>query len=108
MLEELSRQFTNFTREMSSTYILSGLIRLDLLLHFIMGVFLTLIIRKWKKSPIFGLSLVLLIQLIKEYYDSFNMQASLEEAFIDTIVTIAYPLILVLLNVVIKKIEKRR
>lgn len=87
---------------MSKTYLFDT-IRLDLILHFILGLILTLIIRKWKKSPTFALALVFLIQLIKEYYDSFTMTASFKEGAVDTLVTISYPLTLVIIHFVMKK-----
>lgn len=102
MWEQIDIQIRQTFRVISKTYLFDT-IRLDLLLHFILGIILTLLIRKWKKSPLFALALVLFIQLIKEYYDSFTLNASLSESVLDTVVTISYPLTLVVLEFVMKR-----
>lgn len=100
--EQLDDTIRQFTRTMSKTYLFDT-IRLDLILHFFLGVILTLLIRKWKKSPLFGFALVLLIQLIKEFYDSFTLNASVKESIIDTAVTVIYPFTLIIIEKFLKK-----
>lgn len=91
--------------KLSKTY-LFGLIPVDGLLHFAIGLILTLVLRKKGLSPIMTVTLIALIQLLKEFLDSFSMTATFEEALKDTVITLIFPVLNLILFYVKRTIEK--
>lgn len=83
---------------------LFGILPLDILFHYVIGVFLTIALLKiFKNNLVFSLLGVLFLELLKEYYDSFTMTASLGESLKDIFVTLIHPIMLI----IIRKLTKR-
>ncbi|GAB4011672.1 MAG: hypothetical protein Fur0010_06470 [Bdellovibrio sp.] len=83
---------------------LFGVLPLDILFHYIIGVILTIgLLKAVKNNLILALIGLLIIELLKEYYDSFTMTASLGESLKDIFVTLIHPIMLIIIRKLTKK-----
>jgi len=82
---------------------LFGFLPLDILLHFVFGILITLIVKKYTKSLIKGFIACLTLAIIKEIYDSGTLVASLMESIKDITVTVIYPIYKIIKEKVVKK-----
>ena len=84
-----------------------GVIPLDIILHSLVGIAVTLVIlKKKKKGHFLALIIVSLLAILKEIYDSGTMTATLLEAIKDILVTILFPLLLIGVSYFKKKIDR--
>lgn len=68
-----------------------GVIPLDKVLHFLIGMLITIVLR-WRKVSINKiLLLIFILELIKETHDSFVLNNTMEEHILDALVTFLYP-----------------
>jgi len=77
---------------------LFGWLPLDILLHFGMGIILMTLFIKLTKSYKYAFLFVFIIQLVKEFFDSFSLTATWSEAFLDTAITLIYPLLVLIIS----------
>lgn len=91
--------------KLSKTY-LFGWLPLDGLLHFLVGLVLTLIFRKKGFDPKKSVAIIFVLQLIKEGFDSFKMTATWEEAARDTLFTMIFPVINWIIFLIKRKAER--
>jgi hypothetical protein len=82
-----------------------GSIPLDMLLHFLFGMILTIVFRRFKFSYWKATGIVLALEICKEIFDSFALTATWQEAFKDILVTMSYPFILGIVTYFLKKTE---
>lgn len=83
---------------------LFGFLPLDVICHYLVGVALTILFLKlFKNNLIFAFLFVLILELLKEYYDSFTMTANWLESIKDICVTIIHPVMLMIVRKVTKK-----
>lgn len=99
--------FPNAVQTVISTYKIGGIIPLDKTLHFTVGMLVTIILRikkiHIKKIFIFLAS----IEFIKEIHDSFTLNSSFFEEFLDMFWTLAYPLLLLIVIKSKKKLNSK-
>lgn len=77
-----------------STYQIFGFIPLDKVLHVLVGMFVTVVLRLFKIRMVRVLFIVLLLAVGKELNDTYVLNNTMEEHILDILVSIAYPLIL--------------
>lgn len=75
-----------------SSYMIAGVIPLDKLLHFIFGMFFTILMLKKKQSLKNVFITLLIIEIAKETYDSSVMTNTLGENICDLLATFIYPM----------------
>jgi hypothetical protein len=76
-----------------SNYQVLGVIPLDKLLHVLVGILLTLVVRRLGKGLRAATLLVAGVALAKEVNDFFVLNSSLGEQLLDILATVAYPLL---------------
>jgi len=75
-----------------SDIVIFGPVTLDLILHFIIGALITIILLKYTKLEFFKIFLiVLLLELFKEFCDSFILTSTLKGHLVDIFATMIYP-----------------
>jgi|GEM_PF-3827013 len=99
--EYIYRNLRQFFGWVSNTKVF-GVVPLDNILHFLIGLFLYGTFRK-KLGPLRAFSLVLLIALLKEVFDWLGPRFLIGEALKDVAFTIAMPAILVIIYLIKKK-----
>ena len=77
---------------------LFGFLPLDILAHLIVGTGVTIIGLKLKFKFSYVFLFLLFLCLAKEYYDSFVITSSAQEHLKDFIVTMIYPMILIIIR----------
>lgn len=96
--------FPAHVQKFISSYYVFGLLPLDKVLHFIVGVFVTIVLRKWGASMRRTVTVLLLFALLKELIDSFTLNNSFFEHCIDVFATMIYPMLVWL--IIMLKTEK--
>lgn len=91
---------------MISRTTLWGWLPLDMVLHFSLGALITIILRLRGKSALFAVVVVFLLEVTKEIFDSFSLTATWEEAIKDMIVTMFFPVMLLITIQVKRKLER--
>lgn len=86
-----------FFRNISEIKIL-GILPLDSLLHFIVGIVFIALLRKFKISLGKATIFLLVIALSKEFFDSFTLTSSIREAILDISATMIYPSLVYLIR----------
>lgn len=81
-----------------SSYMIAGILPLDKLLHFLFGLIITVILLKKKYTLKSVFILLLILELSKEYYDSYVMTNTLVENILDFLTTFIYPVIIYLVR----------
>lgn len=82
------------TLKFISDYNLFGFLPLDKTLHFFFGMWLTMLLRSYRVRFKIIFSVLIGLELIKETYDSFYLESTLLEHCLDFVVTLLYPIIL--------------
>ena len=82
------------TLKFISDYNLFGFLPLDKTLHFAFGMWLTMLLRSYRISFKIIFAVLIGLELVKEFYDSFYLGSTLLEHFLDFIITLLYPIIL--------------
>lgn len=77
-----------------SNYQVFGVLPLDKILHFFIGAILTVGLRLMGVKPSWTLFFVTMIAVVKEVIDSYTINNSNLEHFVDILVSILYPLLL--------------
>jgi hypothetical protein len=77
-----------------STYQIFGFIPLDKVLHVLVGMIITIVLRTFKLRMGLVFTIVFLLAVAKEINDTFVLNNTMEEHILDILVSIAYPLIL--------------
>jgi hypothetical protein len=77
-----------------STYQIFGFIPLDKVLHVLVGMIITIVLRTFKIRMGLVFTIVFLLAVAKEINDTFVLNNTMEEHILDILVSIAYPLIL--------------
>ena len=85
---------------------LFGWLPLDIVMHVTLGMLITVIAYKKLKSVYKAFAICLVLALAKELFDSQSLTASWGEAIKDIAVTMVYPLLLILIFVVRKKMDR--
>lgn len=93
-----------FSIYISETKLL-GILPLDGVLHFLIGMALTIVLLRLKINFKVTTLIVFMIQICKEIYDSQVMTATLQEHLIDTIFTMIYPSAIFIIRFIKSKIE---
>lgn len=88
-----------------SDTVLFGWLPLDIVVHFILGILITVICFKITKSAIKSFVICLALAILKELYDSTTLVASWTEALKDIAVTLIYPVIFLSVAYIKKKID---
>lgn len=86
--------FPGSVQKIISTYKILGLVPLDKTLHVLIGAIVTIILRYRHISIVKILITLSVLELIKEFHDSFVLNASIVEESVDFICTLSYPLLL--------------
>jgi hypothetical protein len=89
-----------------STTKLFGWIPLDILVHFSMGMIITILALKKLKSSSKAFLITLALAILKEIFDSFSLTASWEEALKDVLITLIYPLLILVTHSMIRKLKR--
>jgi VanZ family protein len=89
-----------------SDTVLFGWLPLDILVHFILGIIITVICFKYTKSAVKSFIICLLLALAKEAYDSTTLIASWQESVKDVIVTLIYPIIFLITAYLKKRADR--
>lgn len=97
-------QYSFLMREISKTYV-ADTIRLDFLLHTLLGQIIYIILRKFGAKPIASYIIVVVIALSKEIVDSFSLTNELVENITDFSLTMLLPTLSFLID---KKINKKK
>ncbi len=84
---------------------LFGWLPLDIVLHSVIGLILSVILLKKKHTHFKVLCLVFLIAVAKEVFDSFSLTASIVEAVKDILITISFPLLAWSVSIIKKKLD---
>ncbi|MBT3583367.1 MAG: hypothetical protein HN509_00560 [Halobacteriovoraceae bacterium] len=85
---------------------IAGVVPLDIVAHFILGILILLFCLKILKLDFKKSFLILLALTVgKEIYDSFTLTATWEEALKDFCVTFSYPILRLGITKLMKKIE---
>lgn len=95
--------FPKAVQTIISNYKIAGFIPLDKVLHFLVGMLVTIILRTKKVKISRIMILLITLEVIKEVHDSYTLNSSLLEEFLDFFCTLSYPL---LLFIVIKSKQK--
>ncbi|GEM_PF-6611121 len=77
-----------------STYLVFGIFPLDKVLHLLVGMFITIVMRLFKFRMRMIFLIIAVVALIKEAIDSRIMTNTIEENILDAIATFSYPLLL--------------
>lgn len=105
MGKEIYKSIHNILGTISNT-VLFGWLPLDMLLHFTLGAVITILLRLKGKSPTFAFVIVLLLEIAKEIFDSFSLTATWEEAIKDLLITMIFPVLLLITVTLKKKLER--
>ncbi len=95
--------FPKSIQNVISNYQILGWIPLDKVLHFIVGMALTLFLIRFKLRLIYILVSILALALIKEYIDSFAYTSHWLEHSLDALTSITYPVILYVIRYIRRK-----
>ena len=105
ILENLYKFYHTTLQSISKTK-LFGWLPLDYLLHFVVGIILMVIFTKVMKSVFKAFLLLLTIQVLKEILDSFSLTATWQEALTDTALTLSYPVLVIFIVLLKRKINR--
>lgn len=109
--------FPRHIQYLISNYNIFGFIPLDKTLHFVIGTLITIILRLFKIRMRFIFLFIIVIELIKEFIDYKTLNSTLSEQIIDALITLTYPIILILViklkenlnrKILIQEEEKKR
>lgn len=81
----------------SKTYIFE-IVPLDLVLHFFVGMIISMIVVYYKKSPLLAMIITSILAFIKEFNDYFVLESVLSEQVLDFIFTILFSVLLFLIK----------
>jgi len=105
-MDSFLNQYTLLMSKISHTYI-ADTIRLDFLLHIIIGELIYLIlVKKFKVAPIASLIIVIIVALTKEFFDSFTMTNEFQENITDFLFTVFLPALSVVISKKTKSTKK--
>ena len=78
-----------------STYKIAGIIPLDIIAHLLVGfLIMVFLLRKLNLKYHWSLLVVLIISLLKEYYDSLGPGRTMDEHLKDVLFTLVFPFII--------------
>ena len=87
------------------SYQLFGVIPLDIIAHLTVSITITLLLLRFKKNYLLPFCVMLIIGLLKEYYDSFAMTNSMGEHIKDMCMNLLYPTVRYVIHRI--KLKKR-
>ncbi|HXH73682.1 MAG TPA: hypothetical protein VNJ08_01860 [Bacteriovoracaceae bacterium] len=86
--------FSEDTQKFISNYMVMGLVPLDKVLHFLVGLIITLVMRFLSFKMKYVFLLLAALEIIKEFNDYAVLNSSRLEQVYDIVATFLYPLIL--------------
>lgn len=95
--------FPQNVQKIISSYQILGIIPLDKVLHFIVGMILTIVMRKMNFRFRWVFGILVMLEAVKEFIDSYAYSSTLEEHLLDALATLSYPTIILIVIYIKKK-----
>lgn len=90
-------RFPTQIQSIISSYKILGFVPLDKTLHFIVGMIITIIMRKFKVRMLFIFLILAAVELFKEFNDYYVLNSTLAEQIIDALATFIYPIMIMII-----------